>query len=764
MRHSMGETETSIGHYKLLAELGRGGYATVYRALDTSLRREVALKVLHPMLLNDAGLAQRFFREAQALAALRHPGILTVYEVNEADGRLYIAMELANGLSLDKRIAEQGALGWGETLRLTRPVCEVLAYVHTQGIVHRDLKPSNILLDQARGPLLSDFGLARLMSVGSSSLSLSLGGGQSVLGTPPYIAPELWDLESADPPADIYSLGCIVYEMLTGQALFSGPTPLQVMRAHDRGPQFPAQWPEGVPGGIATLLGKALAHEPRERFADAREVWAALEKLDREQRENGKEGTREKEEAVRQESLRRLALEQAAKLEAVRQEADRQEAERLEAERRELENKKARHTEELEIPPDSGAGDAGKVAGNTESAVAGAADSGTKGGKKVSRRQFVLYAVVGGAVVVAGTALIAKFASQQTAQPEVSPTDTPLPTATQLLEIPTATPPPAPPPAPVSGAGRKVCQVTDTGGIDDKSFNATAWKGFTDARDTWSVDAKYLESRQQTDYARNISAFLEEKCDLIVTVGFLLGDDTKAAAEKNPNQKFAIVDFEFDPPLPNVLGLIFATNQASFLAGYLAAGMTKTGKVGTFGGMQIPTVTIFMDGYTSGVQYYNQQNNAQVSVLGWNTTAQSGSFSGDFSNTDNGKSIAQNLMDEGADIIMPVAGPVGLGAAQAVRNAKNAWIIGVDTDWTVSAVSYQDIVLTSVMKNSDAAVYAAVQAVLDGSFQGGIYTGTLANGGVGLGPIASAVPESLKASLDQVKADIIAGKINPRAR
>ena len=183
------------------------------------------------------------------------------------------------------------------------------------------------------------------------------------------------------------------------------------------------------------------------------------------------------------------------------------------------------------------------------------------------------------------------------------------------------------------------------------------------------VEGKYLESQQQTDYEKNINAFIEEKCDLIVTVGFLLGDATKAAAEANPDVKFAIVDYAYDPVIPNVLGLIFATDQAAFLAGYVAAGITKTGKVGTFGGIQIPTVTIFMDGFYCGVQYYNEKNGTNVEVLGWDPATQKGLFTGNFESTDDGRAMGETLMDEGADIIMPVAGPVGLGTAAAVKNA-----------------------------------------------------------------------------------------------
>lgn len=310
-----------------------------------------------------------------------------------------------------------------------------------------------------------------------------------------------------------------------------------------------------------------------------------------------------------------------------------------------------------------------------------------------------------------------------------------------------------------AAGGVKACQVTDTGGIDDKSFNATAWKGAEKAKADLGAEVKYLESQQQTDYEKNINAFIEEGCDLIIPVGFLLSDSTKAAAEANKDQKFAIVDVTYDPPLDNILGLSFATDEAAFLAGYLAAGTTKTGKVGTFGGIQIPTVTIFMDGFARGVAYYNEQNGTAVEVLGWDPAAQTGLFAGNFESTDDGRTLGQTLLGEGADIIMPVAGPVGLGTAEAIKAAGNAWIIGVDTDWTISAETYKDIVLTSVVKQMDVAVFDSIKAVKDGTFKGGIYTGTLKNGGVGLGTIGSAAPADLKTKIDEVKQGIIDGKV-----
>ena len=317
--------------------------------------------------------------------------------------------------------------------------------------------------------------------------------------------------------------------------------------------------------------------------------------------------------------------------------------------------------------------------------------------------------------------------------------------------------------APATAAPQsKFCLVTDTGGINDKSFNASAWKGLTDYQTKFGADVKYLQSKQETDYAKNIQAYIDEKCDLIVTVGFLLGDATAAAAKANPNQKFTIVDNAYDPVVPNILALTFSTDQAAYLAGYLAAGMSTSGKVGTFGGLQIPTVTIFEDGFYYGVMQYNKIHNTKVQVLGWDPVAKTGLFAGGFNDQDQGKTLGNNLLQEGADIIMPVAGAVGLGTFAAVKAAGKGLVIGVDTDQTITASDYTSILLTSVQKVIDVAVYSAAQAVVDGSFKGGNYVGTLQNNGVTIAPyhdLDSKVPEALKAEITQLKSDIIGGKI-----
>ncbi len=326
-------------------------------------------------------------------------------------------------------------------------------------------------------------------------------------------------------------------------------------------------------------------------------------------------------------------------------------------------------------------------------------------------------------------------------------------------------------------AGVRVGQVTDMGGIDDKSFNATAWKGIQNAMAELGIEGKFLESQQQADYAKNIQQFLSEDLDLIVTVGFLLGVDTATAAVENPDTNFAIVDYAYpdcwegaepgkdcgsDVELENVLGLTFATDEAAFLAGYLAAGMTKTGKVGTFGGIKIPTVTIFMKGFEAGVKYHNQQHGTSVEVLGWDTAADDGLFTGNFESTDDGRRFAESLMDEGADVILPVAGPVGLGSAAACQE-RGTMLVGVDDDWYLTAPEFKEIYLTSIVKRMDVTVFDAVKQVVDGTFKGGVYVGTLVNGGVGITSFhdfEDDVPADLKAEIEQAKADLIAGTIS----
>lgn len=318
---------------------------------------------------------------------------------------------------------------------------------------------------------------------------------------------------------------------------------------------------------------------------------------------------------------------------------------------------------------------------------------------------------------------------------------------------------------PSGNASFIACMVTDTGGLDDRSFNASAWLGVQNAKKDLGIQIKNLSSKATSDYDPNITAFENQKCGIIVTVGFLMGDITKTKALAAPTQKFAIVDYGYSPAISNVLGITYRTDQDGFLGGYLAAGMSKTGAVGTFGGIKLPTVTIYMDGFAAGVYYYNKQHSAHVKVLGWNPATQNGSFAGDFTSQDKGQNIANALMQQGADVIFPVAGNVGLGAAAAVKANGKAMMEWVDFDGCIpgGAPQYCSLFLTSVDKGIPTSVEDAIKAAVNGTFKGSNYEGTLANGGVSLAPyhdFDSKIPSALKSEIDTAKAGITGGSIS----
>lgn len=309
----------------------------------------------------------------------------------------------------------------------------------------------------------------------------------------------------------------------------------------------------------------------------------------------------------------------------------------------------------------------------------------------------------------------------------------------------------------------KACMVSDSGGFDDKSFNQTSYAGLQSAVKEKGLTEVKAESKSDNDYPTNMTAMVQAKCNVIVAVGFKLEDATDKAAQANPDIKFAIVDSAPAKPIANLKPLAFNTAQSSFQAGYLAAAMSRTGKVGTYGGIKIPTVTIFMDGFAEGVRYYNKQKSKNVQVLGWDDAKQAGLFTGDFEDKAKGQNTAQNLITQGADVIFPVAGPSGLGGLQAAK-ASNGKVnaIWVDTDGCVSAAEYCSVLISSVEKGMDVAVHDAVVSVVDNKFDNSQFIGTMQNGGTGLAPFHefdSKVPADVKSELDQIKADIISGKI-----
>jgi basic membrane protein A len=310
----------------------------------------------------------------------------------------------------------------------------------------------------------------------------------------------------------------------------------------------------------------------------------------------------------------------------------------------------------------------------------------------------------------------------------------------------------------------KACMVSDAGGFDDKSFNQSGAEGLDRAKDELGIQEVKVESSAETDYAPNVDSLVSQNCNLIIGVGFNLADALTAASEANPDIEFALVDsgFNSEEPQDNAKPLLFNTQEAAYLAGYVAAGTSQTGTVATFGGIQLPSVSIFMDGFADGVAKYNEDNGANVTVLGWDKEAQTGSFTGDFDNQTNGQNLAKGFIDQGADVIMPVAGPVGLGAAAAAQEAGDVSIVGVDADWFETSPDYSSIILTSVMKEIGQAVFDTVKEASEGNFSSDPYVGTLENEGIGIAPFHdfdSVVPEEVKTAVEDLKAQIISGDL-----
>jgi basic membrane protein A and related proteins len=330
------------------------------------------------------------------------------------------------------------------------------------------------------------------------------------------------------------------------------------------------------------------------------------------------------------------------------------------------------------------------------------------------------------------------------------------------------------------------CVAFDTGGLGDKNFNDLAKKGLDDAAAA-GYKTFFSEAQGSTDYAANIQRLVDEGCQSIVTVGFLQSQATAEAAAANPTIAFSQVDTAWNeagpdfvmgtaddtPRPPNFTGLDYQIDQASMLAGYLAAGWTKSGKVGTYGGLAFPGVTRFMDGLYAGVQYYNQQKGTTVAVIGWDGSlpdpSTTGTFVGGSGGNDTwndpgkGEQFATTFLDQGVDVVHPVAGSTGNGTIKAMH-AAGKWAIGVDADQWISLgdTEYHKAILTSAQKAIDVSVMDTITKNAGGDLGGEDYSGTLANDGVLLAPFHdfdSQIPAELKAEIETLRAAIADGSV-----
>ena len=304
--------------------------------------------------------------------------------------------------------------------------------------------------------------------------------------------------------------------------------------------------------------------------------------------------------------------------------------------------------------------------------------------------------------------------------------------------------------------------------LEENGFEAAVQDGLTNAATDLGVTVRTTVSPSKSTDRATFRTFIDQDCSVIVAL-YLGQEALVQAAQQHPQQRFVVID-PFEPPqLQNVLGVGFDVDQGAFLAGYVAAGTTRSGVVGTFGGVPVPTVLPFMDGFAAGVFRYNQDNDADVRLVGWNPTSGAGSFIsqgdfGAFGDVDGGQRLGARLIRQGADIIFPVAGEAALGAAEAAREAGGTLLIGVDFDQFFQAPQFADLWLTSVRKRYDIAVKNVVQLVVDGTFEGGgTFQGNVGNGSVDLAPfhdLEDRVPGDLRTQLAELKAGIADGSIS----
>lgn len=266
-----GEFPFKFGKYRMEAEIGRGGFGNVFRATDIALDRPVAIKILDPLLMRDQHWVARFRSEARVMARLDHPNIVVIHEIGEENGHLYIAMKLVDGPDLSSYLHKSGPLPWDTVTNFTNQIASALDYAHGQGVIHRDLKPGNILVNDS-SVLLTDFGLAKIVQENTQSVSLTEG----QAGTYNYIPPEIFNDQQAGPPADIYALGLVVYEMLTGSKLVDNTSTAAIIATHLKGVVIDQPLPESVPPGVKEVLQTAVAINPTDRYASARLMAAAL--------------------------------------------------------------------------------------------------------------------------------------------------------------------------------------------------------------------------------------------------------------------------------------------------------------------------------------------------------------------------------------------------------------------------------------------------------------------------------------------------------
>ena len=744
-------TGHDIGRYHIVERLGEGGMATVYKAYDNRLERYVAIKVIRtdmfaPNVLEE--VLKRFEREAKALARLAHPHIVKVHDFGDFDGTPYLIMEYLPGGTLKRYTGKP--MPFAEASRLLAPIARALEYAHQQNIMHRDIKPANILITQSGQPMLTDFGIAKILEAGESTGLTASGVG---IGTPEYMAPEQGMGGTVDTRADIYALGVVFYELITGRRPFSADTPMAVLVKHITEPLPSAhQFVSEVPEEVEAVIFKALAKQPAERYPDMGAFASALEHL----------AFSSATTAMRAEAPA-VSLPPASPASSVQAPAAPEEV------KPSIINEPASET--VQVTAVAG----GQAAARPASPASGdrtiiqPAPSPSAAAKAAPRKtNFALWIGLGGLVVfivliLGGIKVLrnlrsARLAATNTVPVAVVATNAPLvptkqPAATQA-PLPTQTQPAQAPIESVDCARDDVfCVglVANVASVYDRSFNQSTWEGIVSTRERLGTHVEFSNSKDSVEYAINIEKFAEAHYDMIVTVGFTMAESTTNAARKYPQITFIGVDQYQVEVLPNLIGIIFAEDNAGFLVGALAGMMTKSGKVGAVLGTDaVPAVWRFGEGYRAGVKYANPD--AEALVIYHNQV----DIVDSFNDPAWGADAANSLIIQGVDILFGAGGETGNGAIIAAAQ-RGIYVIGVDTDQYLAIPEVRSRILTSAVKQLGTSTFDLVRQAKNSKLLGGNYYGR-----AGYAPfhdLEDQIPTEVKNRLESIASQLNQGEI-----
>jgi len=716
----------SLGRYHILEQLGEGGMATVYKAYDTRLERDVALKIIRrgafPPDMLDQILA-RFIREAKSLARLSHPNIVKVHDFGDYEGEPYLVMEYLHGGTLKGRMGRP--IPWQDALGILLPVARGLAYAHARGIIHRDVKPANILISEDGQPMLTDFGIAKLLE---NEEGRTLTGSGVGIGTPEYMAPEQGIGHGVDARVDIYSLGIVLYELLTGRKPYTADTPMAVVLKQISDPlPRPTQFVPDLPEAVEHLLVKALAKDPADRYEDMNAFCKGME------------------------ALLTASLPAAIPVLTPTEEKPGQVVDTSPT-RKEIAVVDQKTVEVL------------NASTTVAQKIAAPLSRDEISSPIPTRRSPLLWVGLIGAAVLIGLLWLGfSFFNKKNTAAVVVPTQASSSSSSSPVVQPsplaaaTLTPIQSANPASLDCSRPEffcVGVVTDVGKIDDRSFNQSAWEGVKQAETDLGANVKFIETTDSKDYGKNIAAFGDAGYDVIVTVGFALGEATASAAASYPNTRFIGVDQFQDTskPVPaNLVGLNFPEDQAGFLVGALAAQMTSSKKIGgVLGTDAVPPVWRFGEGYRAGAAFIDPA--IEVDIVYHNDVG----FDKTFTDPEWGAITASAMIDKKVDVIFGAGGKTGNGAVIAAAQ-KGVYAIGVDSDQYYTLPEAQKMLLTSAIKLITPGVFNLIDMAKNGNFPSGNYYG--AAGYAPFHDLDSRVSADIKGKMADIARGLLDGTI-----